>query len=65
MIWNDLIGEHEEEKSSFIQDEELEGAISSLLNLRIPSLMMMTDSDLKHPMLALGVCDWFEEWLIP
>ena len=29
MIWNDLSGEEEEEKSSFIEDEELEGSISA------------------------------------
>ena len=26
MIWNDLSGEQEEEKSSFVEDEELEGS---------------------------------------
>jgi len=29
VIWNDLSGEEEEEKSSFIEDEELEGSISA------------------------------------
>jgi hypothetical protein len=29
MIWNDLSGEEEEEQSSFIEDEELEGSISA------------------------------------
>jgi len=29
MIWNDLSGEEEEEESSFIEDEELEGSISA------------------------------------
>jgi hypothetical protein len=29
MIWNDLSGEEEEEDSSFIEDEELEGSISA------------------------------------
>jgi hypothetical protein len=29
MIWNDLSGEEEEEKSIFIEDKELEGSISA------------------------------------
>ena len=53
MIWNDLSGGEEEEKSSFIEDEELESFLlrTSSLNSMIfmtPSLMM-TDIYLKHP----------------
>jgi len=55
MICNDLSGEEEEEKSSFIEDEELEGSTDLFAELGdlISSLMMMilmiSDISLKHP----------------
>ena len=62
MIWNDLSGEEEEEDSSFIEDEELEGSISAtdlfaeLMILMTSSLMilmtmMIEDIYLKYPII--------------
>jgi len=50
MICNDLSGEEEEEKSSFIEDEELEGSTDLFAELGdLISSLMISDISLKHP----------------